>query len=168
MSTSCTFNPANRSITLLLIVICYLMVGACGKTAQGESTRAESQQVLTISTQGNQLAFDTSTLRAQGNSSIKLTLKNNSTNFEHNWVLVSGDTDIADQVYQAALAAGDNRDFLPDEMSTVLTHTEMVAAGQQETIVFTAPAAPGSYTFLCTFPGHYLAGMKGTLIVSAP
>ena len=29
---------------------------------------------------------------------------------------------------------------------------------------FAAPAA-GSYVFLCTFPGHYVAGMKGTLTV---
>ena len=32
-------------------------------------------------------------------------------------------------------------------------------------IEFTAPAKPGSYTFFCTFPGHFAAGMKGVLVV---
>ncbi|HEU5090712.1 MAG TPA: plastocyanin/azurin family copper-binding protein, partial [Roseiflexaceae bacterium] len=31
-------------------------------------------------------------------------------------------------------------------------------------VTFKAPA-PGTYTFLCTYPGHYAAGMKGTLTV---
>jgi plastocyanin len=30
---------------------------------------------------------------------------------------------------------------------------------------FGAPAKPGSYTYLCTFPGHFVAGMKGVLVV---
>ena len=36
--------------------------------------------------------------------------------------------------------------------------------GEQETVTFTAPAA-GTYTFLCTVPGHYDTGMSGTLTV---
>jgi len=27
------------------------------------------------------------------------------------------------------------------------------------------PAAPGSYPYVCTFPGHFVAGMKGNLVV---
>ena len=37
-------------------------------------------------------------------------------------------------------------------------------APSASTATFTAPAA-GNYIFLCTFPGHYVAGMKGTLTV---
>jgi uncharacterized cupredoxin-like copper-binding protein len=32
-------------------------------------------------------------------------------------------------------------------------------------LTFTAPAAPGSYDVLCTFPDHAEAGMTGTLLV---
>ena len=32
-------------------------------------------------------------------------------------------------------------------------------------ITFKAPAAAGTYPYLCTFPGHYAAGMKGTLVI---
>ena len=33
--------------------------------------------------------------------------------------------------------------------------------------LFTVPAKPGKYPFICTFAGHYQAGMKGTLIVKS-
>jgi plastocyanin len=37
--------------------------------------------------------------------------------------------------------------------------------GKGGTSSFTATLKPGSYTFLCTVPGHEAAGMKGTLVV---
>lgn len=42
-----------------------------------------------------------------------------------------------------------------------------VLAGGQDTVEvsYDAPKARGSYDFVCTFPGHYLAGMKGVLVV---
>jgi plastocyanin len=43
--------------------------------------------------------------------------------------------------------------------------TGSVAAGESVTLAFTAPAAAGSYEFLCTFGGHLEEGMVGTLIV---
>jgi uncharacterized cupredoxin-like copper-binding protein len=27
------------------------------------------------------------------------------------------------------------------------------------------PAVAGKYDFICTFPGHFAAGMRGTLVV---
>jgi uncharacterized cupredoxin-like copper-binding protein len=40
-------------------------------------------------------------------------------------------------------------------------------AGPGETVVvtFKVPAKAGSYPYMCTFPGHYAAGMKGDLVV---
>jgi azurin len=42
--------------------------------------------------------------------------------------------------------------------------TKLVGPGETAEVTFKAPAA-GSYTFICTFPGHYASGMKGTLVV---
>ena len=41
----------------------------------------------------------------------------------------------------------------------------MAANGQEVSTTFKAPAKPGTYPYICTFPGHFFAGMKGTLIV---
>jgi azurin len=50
-------------------------------------------------------------------------------------------------------------------MSSVIAKTALAGPGETVDVVFAAPAKPGRYPFLCTFAGHYQAGMKGTLIV---
>ena len=42
--------------------------------------------------------------------------------------------------------------------------TKTIQPGQSDTITFTPPKA-GSFTFMCTVPGHADRGMKGTLTV---
>ena len=42
--------------------------------------------------------------------------------------------------------------------------TKTIQPGQQDTITFT-PTKTGSFTYICTVPGHADRGMKGTLIV---
>ena len=39
-------------------------------------------------------------------------------------------------------------------------------AGPGETVEVTVkmPAAPAAYPYICTFPGHFAAGMRGTII----
>jgi plastocyanin len=41
----------------------------------------------------------------------------------------------------------------------------MAGPGETVQVTFTAPSKPGKYPYLCTFSGHYQAGMKGVLIV---
>jgi azurin len=49
----------------------------------------------------------------------------------------------------------------------IIAHTGLVAGGESDTVTFTAPEEPGDYEYICTFPGHFAAGMKGTLTVKA-
>jgi azurin len=60
-----------------------------------------------------------------------------------------------------ASAAG--RDFLPPSLP-VLARSAMVSARDSTTLVFTAPAQPGDYPFLCSVPGHWVT-MWGVLRV---
>jgi uncharacterized protein len=55
------------------------------------------------------------------------------------------------------------RGFIP-ESNLVLFNTPLTNARQSSTLEFTAPAAPGDYPFICTFPGHWLT-MRGVLRV---
>ena len=50
-----------------------------------------------------------------------------------------------------------------DMKDKFIAHTKMLGGGESDTIEFDAPA-PGTYTFMCTFPGHY-ALMQGKFIV---
>jgi uncharacterized cupredoxin-like copper-binding protein len=47
----------------------------------------------------------------------------------------------------------------------VIAKTPFAGPGETVQAVFTVPAKPGKYPFICTFAGHYQAGMKGTLVV---
>lgn len=49
-------------------------------------------------------------------------------------------------------------------ISDLNVKTKTIQSGQQDTITFT-PSTTGSFTYLCTVPGHADRGMKGTLIV---
>jgi len=82
----------------------------------------------------------------------------------HNFVLLDLGTDV-----QAFLTAGatmpDVEYVAPAMKSKVLAKSNFAAGGETSYVSFKAPMKPGKYTYLCTFPGHALAGMKGTLTV---
>ena len=50
----------------------------------------------------------------------------------------------------------------PGSEKDVLAHTKLLGPGESDTITFTAPFIPGDYVYLCSFPGHYAQGTKGS------
>ena len=58
------------------------------------------------------------------------------------------------------------RQYVP-QSDDVLAWTDITPPGERTTIWFRAPAEPGRYPFLCTFPGHWMA-MQGELVVTPP
>jgi len=79
----------------------------------------------------------------------------------HNWVL-SADSDFR-AVANAGMASGLEQDYLPPDDERVLAATEVIGGGESTRIEFSIDALDpdGSYTFFCSFPGHW-AAMKGT------
>ena len=135
-------------------------------TSCGDSTEEDALS-LEITCDGNNLAFDKLTLTAPAGQLVELAFHNVSTTFQHNWVLVAGGEAVADQVNQAATAAGPDLDYIPADTSQILAHTKLTSRGGSDTITFTAQTAAGEYIYFCSFPGHYLAGMKGIFVVTA-
>lgn len=82
----------------------------------------------------------------------------------HNFVLLAKGTNADDFSMQAAMSKA--TDYIPEKLKDkIIAHTKMVGPGETTEITFKAPAVAGSYTYLCSFAGHYAAGMKGTLVV---
>jgi azurin len=82
----------------------------------------------------------------------------------HNFVLLALKADVT--AFITAGAAARATDFIaPALKAQVLAHSPLAGNGETVEVTFTAPKAPGVYTFVCTFPGHFQAGMKGTLTV---
>ena len=138
---------------------------AVEKVAPAATTNDSNEAVVTI--EGNdQMKYNKSEIRVKAGQKVKLTLKHvgkmDKAVMGHNWALLVKDADVA-AIGNAAAMEKDN-DYIPAAMTNqIIIHTKMIGGGESDTIEFDAPA-PGTYTFMCTFPGHY-ALMKGQFIV---
>lgn len=122
---------------------------------------------VTIKTKPAQMKYDLEKINAAPGAQITLTLQNED-DLPHNLVVCKAKDDGAnDKGLEVATAAwnlgeaGMKQEWIP-ENPRILAHTKMVNPHQSETITFNAPAAPGDYPYVCTFPGHAMV-MNGTL-----
>ena len=78
----------------------------------------------------------------------------------HNWVLVK--TADVTTVANAGMSAGLANNYLTPGDSKVIASTKIVGGGESATATFSTAKLTkgGDYTFMCTFPGHYVI-MKG-------
>ncbi len=116
--------------------------------------------------QDNMLRLKSITAEPGEEIRIRLTTKSSlpATAMAHNWILLEMGAD-AQAFANAASKAKDNNYIPTDKQDQILTHTDLAAGGETVEITFTAPEEPGDYEYLCSFPGHYAAGMKGVLNV---
>ena len=80
----------------------------------------------------------------------------------HNFVLLKPGTD-AMAFATAAMMARDT-DYVPAaQKGNVIAHTKLLGPKQTDEVTFKITAA-GEYPFICSFPAHAAAGMKGVLV----
>ena len=129
------------------------------------SSDKKSKSSVIILNSSDLMKFDQNELRVFEGQEITLTLnhtgKMSKEIMGHNFVLLKKKTDLDDFAQRAMLARENEYIPLGDE---TIAYTKMIGGGESDTITFTAPEK-GSYTYICTFPGHY-GLMKGVLIVS--
>ena len=79
----------------------------------------------------------------------------------HNWVLVK--TADVTAVANAGMSAGLANNYLTPGDPHVIASTKIIGGGQSASVTFSTAklTKSGDYTFMCTFPGHYVI-MKGT------
>ena len=144
-----------RNTTLLLFALFSIQTGF-------------SQAKEVIMEGNDDMKFSITEIKAKPGESIKLTLKSISKMsgdaMAHNFVLLDKDTD-GSAFISDGMSFKDKEYISPNWADVVLVKTKMLPGGKSETITFKAPSAKGKYEFVCTFPGHFQAGMKGFLIV---
>lgn len=162
-------------LALLPLLVASLALAACSpsadtaRTTTAPSAPAEAATGRAIDITANDtMKFSLTEIRAKPGETLTVTLRNIGTmpkfSMGHNWVLLKADTDLIAFTNAAATAAA--TDYLPAAYkSSILAATRLLGPKEQDTITFTAPKQPGSYPFLCSFPGHMQVGMKGSLIV---
>ena len=120
----------------------------------------------TITPVGETMEYAEKEFTVHPGQTVRITFTNTATNeaMHHNVVVLAMNASVND-VGQAAMSAADS-DYIPAGFDDqILAHTPMSAPGETVTVEFTAPAE-GDYTYICTFPGHYMM-MQGTMHVVA-
>ncbi len=116
-----------------------------------------------IGTLVEKMKYDTPTLSVQAGKKIRL-LFANPDSMPHNIVLVNPGK--ADSVAMEALnlgAKGFDLAFIPPSKD-IIWASKLLNHDEEQIIEFKAPAKPGDYPYVCTFPGHHIL-MRGTLKV---
>lgn len=84
----------------------------------------------------------------------------NTSRLPHNIVIVDGDMAVATEVNRDAI---NQVDYLPNHPAAIVS-IPMVMPNQTGSITWEA-SQPGTYLFICTYPGHFDAGMYATITV---
>lgn len=111
------------------------------------------------------MLFTVTEFVAKAGQPVKLTFRNPDAT-PHNWVLV--EPGALEKVGMAANEMakdpkGITKHFVP-ESDRILQHTALLNPEQEEVLRFHAPEKPGTYPYLCSFPGHWII-MKGEMVV---
>ena len=165
-----------RSLPLFsLLAGALLLLPACNKsdsTGGGgpvDSVGADGVRIIRL-TGSDTLQYNLKEITAAPGEKLNIELTNIGTMprqaMAHNWVLMNKPMNDGEVNAIAMAASTKPPEFLPDDKSAILAHTKMIGSGEKDTIQITAPAEPGTYPYVCTFPGHF-ALMRGNLVVKA-
>ncbi|HYC71788.1 MAG TPA: azurin [Opitutaceae bacterium] len=169
-------------LTLTLVPFVLLVLAGCGKketaapmaSNNAPATPAAPAQpaapaVLEVEITANDaMKFNVTRIEAKPGQDVKVVLVNIGTMpkvaMGHNWVLLKKGVD-AKAFITAAQVAAASEYFPADKADQVIAHTKLLGPRQTDEVTFKAPTEPGEYEYLCSFPAHYVAGMKGVLVV---
>ena len=134
--------------------------------ASKEMKKQDSNSVNIGLTGNDMMQYSTNELKVKSGVEVTLTMRHigkmDLKVMGHNFVLLKPGIEIPAFSLEAA-NAGESKNWIPNDGKDVIAHTKMIGGGQSTSVTFTAPA-PGTYDFICSFPGH--SGlMKGKFIV---
>ena len=138
-----------------------------GVAAQADKPAAGSPRVVEL-TGGDDMKYSVTTINAKPGETLRIKLTNKGTlpkiAMAHNFVLLKLGAKQIDFANAAALARA--TDFIPPDMKDqVLAASTLTGPGETAEVTVKVPSAAGSYPFLCSFPGHFAAGMRGNIVV---
>ncbi len=136
--------------------------------ASGSAIIAGAQARTVNLTAGDDMKYSMTAIQAKPGESLHVVLKSTGTipkmAMAHNFVLLKAAA--KPDAFATAAMSAQATGYIPDSMKAqVLASTGLAGPGESVDVTFTAPKAPGAYPYLCTFPGHFASGMKGTLTV---
>jgi azurin len=136
-------------------------------TAAAKAPAAKGVRTIEL-TGGDDMKYSLAKIEAKPGETVHVVLKSTGTipkiAMAHNFVLLTLAADPA-AFNKASMNARDT-DYVPADLKAqVVASTKLAGPGETVDVTFKVPAKAGTYTYMCTFPGHFAAGMKGQLVV---
>jgi azurin len=161
-----------RLLPVALVITPLFLTSLLAQTKPAPSPTAKPAAkgaVRTVDLVGtDQMKYDVTDIPAKRGEQLRVRLTAKGTMpkiaMAHNFVLLKLAANPVKFVTAGAQAR--ETDFIaPETKDQVIAATPLAGAGETVEVTFKVPNAAGSYPFLCTFPGHFQAGMKGNLVV---
>jgi len=137
--------------------------------AGGDAPASEGDPCRLSVEVGDSIAFSTNALSVPSScSEVTVTLTHTgklpAAAMGHNWVLLP--TDAIEAISMAGMNAGPEANYLPDD-ERIVAATKIIGGGESASVAFSLDALEDgtSYTYVCTFPGHWSV-MRGSFTVS--
>ncbi len=132
---------------LVVIAVGALLISACGGGDSGEDPAGAA---TSFTVQADEFTFTPDALTVIADTDVTVTLENVGS-IVHDWVVLKAGTNITSEA----------------EFSENLVEIEErnVAAGSSGTVTLNLPS--GTYQVICVIPGHFTAGMEGSLTVTS-
>ena len=160
----------SRTLLLPLLAAGALLFAGCGpqQAAPAAPAAADSAVAVLEFTANDSMKFNLTRAEVKAGQDVKVIFTNIGSMpkaaMGHNWVLLKKGVDV--EAFDKAAIAAQATDYFPVALADqVVAHTKLLGPKQTDEITFKAPTEPGEYVFLCSFPAHYQAGMKGVLVV---
>lgn len=149
----------NSGMAGLLLMICTFLFSIPGFAQDGRLIEIKGL---------NNMTFDVTEIVAKPGEklTVRLTTVTDYTprQMSHNWVLLKQTANV--QKFVDASEKSAINDFIAPKLEDqTIAHTAMASGGETVEVTFYAPDRPSKYMYICTFPGHFFAGMMGTLTV---
>ncbi len=147
----------NRLRSSLLALVGLLILGSASLSAKSVTVEANDQMKFTVTE-----------IEAAAGSELTIVLKNvgkmPKMAMGHNLVVLKKDANPG--AFSNVAAASAATEYIPAAMKDqVLAATKLLGPGEEDSITFTVPSEPGDYVYLCSFPAHFIVGMKGLITV---
>jgi azurin len=154
---------------LLSLAMLSLSAQAAPAAGQAKPAPASASSARTVEiTGGDDMKYSVTSIPAKPGETLRIRLTSKGTlpkiAMAHNFVLLKLTAKQIEFANAAAMARATY--FIPPDMKDqVLAATALAGPGETVEVTVKVPTAPGSYPYMCTFPGHFAAGMRGTLVV---
>ena len=136
-------KPLRPHLIALLVALAVVLV-SCGG---GDDDADGGEAVTDFQVQMDSFFFDPENVTVVAGTDVTVTALNLDSALQHNWVIIEQGSEV-----------GDEQEI--DESAFLFQTAEI---DPQTSATGTFNVAPGEYQVICTVPGHFSAGMVGTL-----